>query len=418
MNPLRLLLSERCNRALKNRVMRAVHAESEIVSRLATRVAKRGVENYLSWSYDAEKARLLACLEKRRAGAFTYTFSISASVPTVYSSAYACMILGLVGELETLSAKDRRKWADYFDSFQSEKDGFFRDPALMDGGFESGGAWGGGWGMWHLAAHLAIVYGRLGFRPKHRLTFLDPFFDPAHLETWLGRFDFSANVWSQSNHIMNLYSLLEFARDFMGETRAGPPLERIAEWLLERQNAATGMWHTYDASAYPNLGDAIRGAYHFFPLFSYENRSVPFRERVIDAVLSSQNSWGAFENEKCPAGACEDIDAVEPLVRFSRMTGYRREEALLSARRSLVWVFSCRNADGGYESSPENGCAYGGHPFTSSAPGESNLFATWFRTLTIAYLADFTGLPNGYQVGRFPGYEITLAAPSGGRPVR
>jgi len=104
---------------------------------------------------------------------------------------------------------------------------------------------------------------------------------------------------------------------------------------------------------------------------------------------------------KRPSGACEDIDALEPLIRFVKQTGYRDEDATLAIRRGLVWLLANRHADGGYESLMENGCHYGQHPQTTSMPGESNLFATWFRTLTLAYVTKFLKMDNEFNIGRF-----------------
>ncbi len=73
-----------------------------------------------------------------------------------------------------------------------------------------------------------------------------------------------------------------------------------------------------------------------------------------------------------------------------------------------IWLLANRHSDGGYESLMENGCHYGGHSQTDSRPGESNLFATWFRTLTLAYVVEFLKMDNSYNIGRYPGYEIPL----------
>jgi hypothetical protein len=207
---------------------------------------------------------------------------------------------------------------------------------------------------------------------------------------------------------MNLYTVLEYARDYMRERRAAKPIEQIHQWLAKRQSPQTGMWHTYPIDGYPLLGDAIRGAYHFYPLFVYERKPIPYREQAIDWILKSQNSWGAFEEEQRPSGACEDIDALDPLIRFVFQTGYRKAEAELAVKRAFVWLLANRNADGGYESLMENGCHYGLHPQTSSRPRESNLFATWFRTLNLAYVTKHLKFENGFILGRFPGYEISL----------
>jgi hypothetical protein len=393
---------------IKQLLLRRLWAKPEIISRIATRVVNVGVSNYLTWDYQSEKARVLRCLEGRRCGRYEYTFSASSTRSTLYTSAYACMLLGLHGEIERTSEWERQGWIAYFDEFQSESDGLFRDPVLTGVEFESDGNWGDGWGIRHLAAHLSIAYSRLGGVPRYPFKFLEPYFDEGYMERWLARFDFSLNIWSASNYVMNLYSLLEYARDEQRENRANQPIEQMLAWLVARQNPTTGLWHDYAINGYPELGDAIRGAYHFYPLFSYEGKTVPHRERVIDCILRSQNSWGGFEADERPSGACEDIDALEPLVRFAQQTGHRKAEVDLVVRRALVWVLANRHADGGYESLMENGCHYGNHPETTSLPKQSNLFATWFRTLCLAYMTNYLGIPNEYKVGRFPGYEIAL----------
>lgn len=405
------LIPLKMKQRMKSKLLQALSAEPEIVSRIATRVIKTGLVNYLEWDYPAEKLRVLRYLEQRRQGEFEYTFSESSTKPTLYASIYACMIKGLHGELPAMPEKARKGWLDYLDSFQCKSDGFFRDPALAGEAYETGGAWGPGWGMRHLVPHAIIAYARLGRTPSYSFRFLEPYYDEKFLSDWLGNFAFSTKVWFLSVHIMNLYTVLQYARDYMHETRATMAINQIHCWLTARQTAETGMWHSYEVKGYPLLGDAIRGAYHFYPLFAYDRRPVAYREKIIDTILRSQNTWGGFEQDKHPSGTCEDIDALEPLIRFVAQTGYRQHEADLAVKRALVWVLANRHADGGYESLMENGCHYGNHPQTDSKPRESNLFATWFRTLTIAYLTNYLRMDNGYTLGRFPGYEVSLESP-------
>jgi hypothetical protein len=168
------------------------------------------------------------------------------------------------------------------------------------------------------------------------------------------------------------------------------------------------MWHQYTINGYPEIGDAIRGAYHFYPLFIYENEPLKHPEAIIDTILSSQNSWGGFNPQEMPSGACEDIDAIEPLIRAALQSGHRRIDVNNALKRAIVWMLSCRHQRGGYQSLPENGCPYGGHRLTTSHPREGNLFATWFRSLCLAYIVEFLELENSYQLGFYPGYELAL----------
>ena len=401
-------LIQRFKANLKAQLLVKLHAEPAITSQLATKIILDGVPRFLNWSYSSEKNRVLHYLDSLRTGEFEYKFCTSAPGPCLYSSIYACMLLGMFGELDAWPMNKMNKWLEFFNSFQCQSDGHFRDPVLDGEAYEGNAIWGDGWGVRHLAGHIIIAYSRLGGLPRYSFSFLEPYFDSTYLEQWLKGFDFSNNVWSQSNYIMNIFVLLQFIRDRMNEDRANKPLQQIRDWLLKTQRTDTGMWHKYDITGYPELGDAIRGAYHFYPLFVYEGQDVPHKEKVIDIILSSQNSWGGFNPPNMPSGACEDIDALEPLVRFSKGIYYRQKDIHTSLQRAFVWIQSCAGNDGGYTSIPLNACHYGDHPYTTSGVGESNMFATWFRSLCLAYVVGGLNLKNSYQIGHFPGYEIRL----------
>ena len=393
---------------IKNLLLNKLHAKPEITSRIATRVLRDGLPRYLDWTYESEKQQTLAYLESMRVGPFAYKFAGSSEQPTLYGSIYACMLLSMYGVLDSMTPAEKNDWLTYLDSFQDAKDGYFRDPVLACPAFEGTPEWGDGWGARHLAGLIIVAYGHLGRSPKYPFTFLEPYYDLDYLNIWLKSFAFKQDVWSQSNYIMNIATLLQYARDYMGENRAAPAIKVILEWLRSTQRADTGMWHQYTINGYPEIGDAIRGAYHFYPLFVYENEPLKHPEAIIDTILRSQNSWGGFNPQEMPSGACEDIDAIEPLIRASLQTGYRQLEVNIAIRRAMLWVLSCRNKNGGYESLPENGCPHGNHLQTSSMPGEGNLFSTWFRTLCLAYILDFLKIPNAFTLRIHPGYEINL----------
>ena len=402
------LMPDTAKALLKRWLLRAMHAKPEIVSRVATRIAREGVPRYLNWSFAVEREGTLQYIKSMQVGDYAYKFSESSSKPSIYGSVYACMLLGMFGELDQKSQAYKHGWLEYFDGFQDQGDGYFRDPLLAGPAFEGTGDWGDGWGVRHLAGHIIITYARLGRPPRHSFRFLEPYYDSDYLNQWLGTFDFARDVWSRSNYIMNVFTLLQYARDFMYEKRADLAVQTISQWLISRQRSDTGLWHDYMVKGYPEIGDAIRGAYHFFPLWVYEGKAIQYPEAVIDTVLRSQNSWGGFNPEECPSGACEDIDAIEPLIRAAVQSAHRTADVEHALERAMIWILSCRNGSGGYESLPEHGCSYGAHPLTSSNPGEANLFATWFRSLCLAYVADYLALPQCFSLGSYPGYEIIL----------
>lgn len=397
---------------LKAGLMTRLHARPEIVSRIATRVLREGLPRRLSWSYAAHADGVMAYVGSCHRGGFQHAFATGIAQPTLYGSVYAFMLTSMLDRFADRAQIDA--WIDVFDGFQT-KDGLFRDPVLAGEAFEHRGGWGEGWGVRHLGAHLLIAYARAGRRPPRSFAFLEPFYAEGAMDRWLEGFHFRDTLWSQSNPVMNLYSFLQFARDHMADARAGTAVTQIADWLRARQNPATGMWHDRPLTTRAEANDAIRAAYHYYPLFEYDRDPLPFQAQTIDAILPTQNAWGAFEEEDRPAGACEDIDALDPLLRFARRTGHRTDAVRIAAERAMVWLLACQY-DGGSASLPENGCHYGNHPLTTSGPGQANLFGTWFRTLTLAYVAQYLGLPQGFVLGHYPGYEIALPDPAPGNP--
>lgn len=405
---LKKLVPETLKESIKDKIKSKLTLVPKRSFDIASRVAHNGVDNFLKFNYSDFKSSTLNYIETTKVANYSYSFSKSSSVPVLYGSVYVCMLKGLFGEIDKLSTKEKRDWADYFDSFQSESDGYFRDPNLAGDEFENVGMWGDGWGIRHLTAHIIIAYGRLGFRPKYDFKFLEIYYDKEYVKRWLASFDFSQAVWSQSNYIMNAVTLLQYSRDYMGNKKAETPIKIILDWLRASQRPDTGMWHDYELNTYHRKGDAIRGAYHFYPLFFYENEVLPYGEKIIDVILSSQNSWGAFEDHLMPSGACEDIDALDPLIRYSKLKDYRSSEVKTAVQKSFIWYLANLSEKGGFEFMLETPNEYGGHPLTSSKLNEANLFATWFRTLGLAYIVEYLEIVNDFDIGNYPGYEIKL----------
>ena len=134
--------------------------------------------------------RVEAFVDSQRVDRFDFRFSNSCRRPTLYGSAYACLVYAQSGRLSKLGSAERTAWISHFDTFQSEADGLFRDPLLAGDSFERGD-W---WGARHLLLHMLPAYRALGGRPRYPLRFLDAWKDPDVIalrlaaDDWCGRF--------------------------------------------------------------------------------------------------------------------------------------------------------------------------------------------------------------------------------------
>lgn len=392
---------------VRSTLLRKLHGvDMHRLDRVET-IASVGVKGIAEFDFETHKRELLNYERSLNCGDFAYKFAKSCASPVLYGSVYAAMLEGLLGALDMRSENEKRDWADFINSFQKE-DGLYCDPLLAGPAFEHVGIWNEGWGKKHLLGHVIIALARLGAVPKHPFRFLEPFYDADYLTRWMDGFEFRRNVWTDSNFFMNLYTALQYSRDWMNDSHAGKAVAVMADWLLKHQNPDSGMWHALPMKDLSERGRlyAIRGAYHFYPLFEYDRIEVPHREKIIDFVLNEQSRFGAFDRDSGNPGACEDIDAAEPLIRFSSETGYRTAEVKAALRRLLVWSFSARCSDGGFSFYVRSSHEYASHPLMSSGKGESSLFATWFRTLMHAYAMRFCYNLSSFEIGSFPGYEI------------
>lgn len=395
---------------IKNILRKRFHFEDKQSYDILDAVVAKGISGYFEFDYNKFCDEIVEYMGKMQVAPYEYKYSASRKAPCLYASIYAVMLEGLLGVLKERKQEDLKAWADYFNQFQNPDDGIFYDPVLTGPSYEHIGSWNEGWGKHHLMGHIIIAFARLGHTPKYRLKYLEKFYDSEYLKTWMNQFDFSKDVWTLSNYFMNLYSVMEYARDYMSEQRADASIKLMAEWLIEKQNPETGMWHTQSFESLSHLAklNIVRAAYHFYPLFEYENIKVPFADKIVETILPLQNRWGGWTVEAGNSGACEDIDAIDPLLRYSKEHSIHLEDVKKAVKKSMIWQMASRNEDKGFSFYVRAQQDYGGHPLTTSLRDESSMFATWFRTLCLAYEIQYLQEPNGFEIGKYPGYEIKI----------
>lgn len=372
---------------------------------LFARLSAVGVPRAVAFDFTAERERALAYLGRMREGgpaSLGYRFAGSCRTPNLYTAAYACMTLSLLGVADELPPGTRRAWANHFDSFQSAEDGLFYDPRIDGDAFRGGDSWGAG----HLALHVIVAYEGLGAAPPHPFRFLERYYDDGEDSWCRGRGGELLGTPDEAvdNRVMNVGCLAQYARDRQGDRRAGAWLAGLKERLAKRAEPGTGLWGRVPPGDRAAASRAAQFAYHLLALQLYDGDPLDRLEEKIDLVLETQSEIGGY-GAPLNSSACEDIDSVFLLVKLAERSPYRREEIRTSLKRALPWILSNANPDGGFVFRQGEAFSYG-HPEMTAGPDESSLFATWFRTLSLAYLVRHLGLPNGYVIRRVPGLEF------------
>ena len=347
--------------------------------------------------------RFLDAQRHTRDNQFEYRYSAESSRPTLYASAYACMVLSLLGKLKQISKSERLAWAAYFDSFQRADDGLFYDPAINNELYADSD-W---WGARHLALHMISAYTALGQRPRYPFRFLQQYYETDRIGAWLDRSDWSASIGlvdDVDNKIMNIGCLLQYQRDTWKDAKAAKAVSYLQGYLKDRINRETGMWGTWNLGNRHHSSRMVQFAYHLFPLFFYDQKSPDHPGKIIDIVLKTQNSIGGF-GVCANSSACEDIDSIDILCRLAAAVPERRAEIEVALQRALSWVLCNQVDDGGFVFCLYEQMTYG-HQEMSSELNQGAMFPTWFRILSLAYLARYFGRNELFKVTSCPGYEF------------
>ena len=203
---------------------------------LLERITNHAFPTFLDFSIDKLKTDTLSFVNSMRAGlSFEFKYAASCTTSNIYSSAYACLIFSMFGKLDDLKVNEKHEWAQYFNAFQSSKDGIFYDKTLRNENYDNTD-W---WGARHVVLHLINVYIALDSRPKYPFYFLEKYYDINNLklwlddQNWLGKFSTANDI---DNKIMNIAVALQYQRDFWQDEKAGEAASFIQTYLLSKIN--------------------------------------------------------------------------------------------------------------------------------------------------------------------------------------
>ena len=327
--------------------------------------------------------------------------------PTLMATCFAVLSEECIGTLSAWPQQRRQSVISFLKSQQSVADGLFATASVRREDCDQTSHCDPEYIRLQLTYFSLTALHALQEVPSHPLAFARRFLNPSFALGWVdgGPWD---NPWNQSNRVMFLLRFLIHLATKEGEDAAWLVYDRLLDYLLERQNQETGLWH---GASHASVREGVFAAYHFFPFFFWRGRAVPHPERIIDSVLSIQHADGLF-GEQQGGGACEDLDAIDTLVKFSLVTEHRATEVRNALIRALDRLLLLQNPDGGFPDQPlqasdlqrslrrrvADGLGvtkvlnrpfllprthYSGWQTMGAAKGESTMWAAWFRPLAI-----------------------------------
>lgn len=308
----------------------------------------------------------------------TWEFKFSPTNPcTLIASCVAGMLAHFLDYTQTLTEQERIEWAAYIKGFQN-REGWFEDFDIDD---QHRLDWyGRDRALFHRTRHALCALDALGEQPSYRLRMVDRWIGPHRMRDWLGTLDFR-DYWYASNMMMDLFLLLAHEYHYNPCEAALDSIRELLDYCDENTHPKTG-FHDQGLSETRN---AMAGAMHLFPAYFLCHRKPKYPGTVVRTTLSLQQEDGLFGYENGSGGEdCLDYDAVLILVNFYFLTGEFKSEIEQSIQKCQKAVLTCLNADGGF-SPHRRGKPYNfGTKSTLVEVGNSSLWATYGRLLTIA----------------------------------
>lgn len=336
------------------------------------------------------------------------TFNFSRRVPaTLLSTDFA---------LNTLFLLEGRKGTDeflpgreYLHACRTDQD-YFMDPGFhME---ETSGSHSLDYIRNQFTYFTLIALDMSGILVRDPAFFYEHYSDAEKLSAWIEGMDFS-KFWYNSNKLMFvLYYLSYIIKHSKKADTAGMEqlLDRYFAILNEKQDKNTGYWGT-DLNQ-GNLYDGCYGSAHLYLFYDYYKREIPHVEKIIDNTLKLHASNGLLGNKY--GGACEDYDAIDIYLRCLNQTDHRKGDVINMLEKMRKVIGESQHRSGGFpyrisqdplrrmiKIAMKRSYMYSGWRKMETIAYEPDLWATWFRTLSlkvIDYMIDGNEEFNSYHL--------------------
>ncbi len=238
-----------------------------------------------------------------------------------------------------------------------------------------------------------IALDHLDYRINN-LDFFHEYLDINNLRNWFKSVDWS-KFWYESNKVMfwlYFYSYIEKYGNESDKEKAKECIDYSFTVLNEKQDKNTGYWGT-DLNN-NDLVDGCFGAAHILLFYDYFNRTIQYKEQIIDNTLSLHSKNGLILTPE--GGACEDYDAVEIYLRLLKQTEYRKRDIINQIEKMYHVINRNQETDGGFpyrislrkyglfKQKKEDVYRYSSWEMMEARLYYSDTWATYFRLLTLA----------------------------------
>ena len=218
------------------------------------------------------------------------------------------------------------EWILHVQSYQDSKTGWFKEkPFNYEIHFKE-----------HSTAFAVSALNLLGGKPKYPFKISKQLDSKDKVEKWLNKTpEWGLVYWAGSHRGGGVASM--FAT--LGPERY--PHERFFDWYFDwldkRADPEVGFWRIgWIHKLHKNrlTKQELGGSIHYYWIYEFMHRPIPYPEKVIDSTLNLQNNLGLWDGN---ISYCIDLDAIFSLTRCCKQAnGYRKEDI----KNAIVWYLN------------------------------------------------------------------------------
>jgi len=222
--------------------------------------------------------------------------------------------------LEIHENESNEIWIKKIQSYQDPKTGWFKD-SYLNYKFRSPLT-----GQWEHATAFAIsALKLLEATPKYELEITKSLDTKEKVESWLKKVpEWGFFFWPGSHRgggIGAIYATLGekyYPNEYF--------FDWYFDWLDKNADPEVGFWRLGWIHKFINrlTKHELGGSIHYYWIYEFMNRPIPYPEKVIDSTLQLQNNLGLWDNN---VSYCIDLDAIFSLLRCqNQLNGYRNKD--------------------------------------------------------------------------------------------
>lgn len=259
---------------------------------------------------------------------------------TLLGTCFACFLAHLIGRTEDLPG--RVAIERELKSLPLDSDGWIHSPELETGGFIRADRHDHEYLRAQVTFFVRCALRCLGLRPVVPIAWARRLVERHAVWEYLDGLDWS-NPWLVSNWDMFLGAfLLEWTDDEPESSDVVAAVQAYFDWHDRRMNATTGFWGDHS-----DLLNAMAGGFHVLLHYDYAGRMYSGIENAVHTTLKLVWRDGLYVYGG-GGGSCEDLDAVDILVRLGQRSTVDQDQVRGCLARVVRRILSARNADGGF----------------------------------------------------------------------